>query len=45
MWNANDFCDAESGFDYVFSKMNAIYGATLTPILFARCGLTNAAAA
>jgi hypothetical protein len=28
MWNENDFCDADSGFDYVFSKMNAIYGAT-----------------
>ena len=28
MWNANDFCDADSGFDYIFSKMNAIYGAT-----------------
>jgi hypothetical protein len=28
MWNASDFCDADSGFDYVFSKMNAIYGAT-----------------
>jgi hypothetical protein len=27
MWNANDFCDADSGFDYVFTKMNAIYGA------------------
>ena len=28
MWNENDFCDADSGFDYIFSKMNAIYGAT-----------------
>jgi hypothetical protein len=28
MWNANDFCDADSGFDYIFTKMNAIYGAT-----------------
>ena len=28
MWNAKDFCDADSGFDYIFSKMNAIYGAT-----------------
>jgi hypothetical protein len=28
MWNPNDFCDADSGFDYIFSKMNAIYGAT-----------------
>lgn len=27
MWNPNDFCDADSGFDYVFTKMNAIYGA------------------
>lgn len=28
MWNASDFCDPDTGFDYVFSKMNAIYGAT-----------------
>jgi hypothetical protein len=28
MWKENDFCDADNGFDYVFSKMNAIYGAT-----------------
>jgi len=27
MWNQNDFCDADSGFDYIFTKMNAIYGA------------------
>lgn len=27
MWNANDFCDADSGFDYIFGMMNAIYGA------------------
>ena len=27
MWNPNDFCDPDSGFDYIFSKMNAIYGA------------------
>lgn len=27
MWNANDFCDADSGFEYIFSKMQAIYGA------------------
>jgi hypothetical protein len=27
MWNQNDFCDADSGFDYIFSTMNAIYGA------------------
>jgi hypothetical protein len=26
MWNPNDFCDADTGFDYVFTKMNAIYG-------------------
>ena len=26
MWNQNDFCDADSGFDYIFSTMNAIYG-------------------
>ena len=27
MWKAEDFCDPDTGFDYVFSKMNAIYGA------------------
>jgi len=27
MWNENDFCDADSGFEYIFSKMQAIYGA------------------
>jgi hypothetical protein len=27
MWNPDDFCDADTGFDYVFTKMNAIYGA------------------
>ena len=27
MWNQNDFCDADSGFDYIFSTMNAVYGA------------------
>jgi len=27
MWNQNDFCDADAGFDYVFTKMNATYGA------------------
>lgn len=27
MWNQNDFCDADTGFDYVFTKMNATYGA------------------
>jgi len=27
MWNANDFCDTDSGFEYIFSKMQAIYGA------------------
>lgn len=26
MWNANDFCDEDSGFDYIFGVMNAIYG-------------------
>jgi hypothetical protein len=26
MWNQNDFCDRDSGFDYIFTKMNAIYG-------------------
>lgn len=24
----NDFCDPDSGFDYIFARMNAIYGAT-----------------
>ena len=23
----NNFCDADSGFDYIFARMNAIYGA------------------
>jgi len=27
MWKAEDFCDPDIGFDYVFTKMNAIYGA------------------
>lgn len=27
MWNQNDFCDADSGFEYIFSRMQAIYGA------------------
>ena len=27
MWNQNDYCDVDSGFDYVFTRMNAIYGA------------------
>lgn len=26
MWNETDFCDADSGFDYIFGVMNAIYG-------------------
>ena len=26
MWNEKDFCDADSGFDYIFGMMNAIYG-------------------
>jgi hypothetical protein len=26
MWKASDFCDADSGFDYIFGYMNAIYG-------------------
>lgn len=26
MWKASDFCDADSGFDYIFGVMNAIYG-------------------
>ena len=28
MINQNEFCDADSGFDYIFTRMNAIYGAT-----------------
>jgi len=28
MWNEQDFCDVDTGFDYVFTKMNAIYGAS-----------------
>jgi hypothetical protein len=27
MWNPNDFCDADSGFEYCFARMHAIYGA------------------
>jgi hypothetical protein len=27
MMNPNEFCDADSGFDYIFTRMNAIYGA------------------
>ena len=30
MWKQSDFCDADRGFDYVFSKMSAIYGAAFT---------------
>jgi hypothetical protein len=26
MWNKQDFCDADTGFDYIFGVMNAIYG-------------------
>ncbi len=26
MWKASDFCDADSGFDFIFGYMNAIYG-------------------
>ena len=28
MKNPNDWCDADSGFDYIFARMNAIYGAS-----------------
>lgn len=28
MVNQNEFCDADAGFDYIFTRMNAIYGAT-----------------
>jgi len=27
MWKQSDFCNADTGFDYVFSKMNGVYGA------------------
>ena len=27
MWKQSDFCDADTGFDYVFARMNAVYGA------------------
>ena len=27
MWKKSDFCDADTGFDYVFARMNAVYGA------------------
>jgi hypothetical protein len=26
MWNEKDFCDADAGFEYIFSRMQAIYG-------------------
>jgi hypothetical protein len=26
MWNANDFCEADQGFEYIFSMMQGIYG-------------------
>ena len=28
MWDEQDFCNADDGFDYIFTKMNAIFGAT-----------------
>ena len=28
MWKQSDFCNADTGFDYVFAKMNGVYGAT-----------------
>lgn len=30
MWNQNDFCNADSGFDYIFGVMSAIYGSRFT---------------
>jgi len=30
MWNQNDFCDADSGFDYIFGVMSATYGSRFT---------------
>jgi len=27
MWKQSDFCNADTGFDYVFAKMNGVYGA------------------
>lgn len=28
MMNQNDWCDVDSGFDYIFARMSAIYGAS-----------------
>lgn len=30
MYNENDFCDSDTGFDYIFAKMSAIYGGVFT---------------
>lgn len=30
MWNQNDFCNADSGFDYIFGVMSATYGSRFT---------------
>jgi hypothetical protein len=30
MWKQNDFCDVDSGFDYIFGVMSAIYGSRFT---------------
>jgi len=30
MWNQNDFCDADSGFDYIFGVMSATFGSRFT---------------
>jgi len=27
MWKAEDFCDPDTGFDYIFSNMSAMFGA------------------
>jgi hypothetical protein len=30
MWNQNEFCDADSGFDYIFGVMSATFGSRFT---------------
>jgi len=41
MWNEKDFCDADSGFDYIFGMMNAIYGKTLQKAIFNKTAIVN----
>jgi hypothetical protein len=33
MKNPNDWCDVEAGFDYIFTRMSAIYGANFAEAL------------